>query len=114
MRALIDALAATGDLDRDHLLHAARADLLRRLGSSVEAAKRTLTSAPAERKGDRARAAQRALETDSLTRRIWWTVGPTASALFQLGFAAPTRETPKTLDSVIGLRVRSHTISPPG
>ena len=30
--ALIDALAATGDLDRYHLLHAARADLLRRLG----------------------------------------------------------------------------------
>ena len=37
--ALIDALAATGDLDAYHLLHAARADLLRRLGSSVEAAK---------------------------------------------------------------------------
>jgi len=35
--ALIDALA--GDLDRYHLLHAARADLLRRLGSSEEAAK---------------------------------------------------------------------------
>jgi RNA polymerase sigma-70 factor (ECF subfamily) len=37
--ALIDALAATGELDRYHLLHAARADLLRRLGSSAEAAK---------------------------------------------------------------------------
>ncbi len=37
--ALIDALAATGDLDGYHLLHAARADLLRRAGSSVEAAK---------------------------------------------------------------------------
>jgi RNA polymerase sigma-70 factor (ECF subfamily) len=37
--ALIDALAATNDLDNYHLLHAARADLLRRLGSSVEAAK---------------------------------------------------------------------------
>jgi RNA polymerase sigma-70 factor (ECF subfamily) len=37
--ALIDALAATGDLDSYHLLHAARADLLRRLGSSNEAAK---------------------------------------------------------------------------
>jgi RNA polymerase sigma-70 factor (ECF subfamily) len=37
--ALIDALAAAGDLDGYHLLHAARADLLRRLGSSVEAAK---------------------------------------------------------------------------
>ena len=37
--ALIDALSAAGDLDRYHLLHAARADLLRRLGSSVEAAK---------------------------------------------------------------------------
>jgi RNA polymerase sigma-70 factor (ECF subfamily) len=36
--ALIDALAATGDLDRYHLLHAARADLLRRLGASAEAA----------------------------------------------------------------------------
>src|SRR2546430_4504854 len=35
--ALIDALG--GDLDRYHLLHAARADLLRRLGSSEEAAK---------------------------------------------------------------------------
>src|SRR5213594_4151269 len=32
--ALIDALAAAGDLDRYHLLHAARADLLRRLGSA--------------------------------------------------------------------------------
>jgi len=37
--ALIDALAATGELDRYHLLHAARADLLRRLGSFPEAAK---------------------------------------------------------------------------
>jgi RNA polymerase sigma-70 factor (ECF subfamily) len=37
--ALIDALAATGDLDYYHLLHAARADLLRRLGSTGEAAK---------------------------------------------------------------------------
>ncbi len=37
--ALIDALAATGDLDGYHLLHAARADLLRRVGSSAEAAK---------------------------------------------------------------------------
>jgi RNA polymerase sigma-70 factor (ECF subfamily) len=36
--ALMDALAATHDLDNYHLLHAARADLLRRLGSSVEAA----------------------------------------------------------------------------
>src|SRR6266542_1355652 len=35
--ALIDALA--GDLDGYHLLHAARADLLRRIGSSAEAAK---------------------------------------------------------------------------
>ncbi len=35
---LIDALAAAGDLERYHLLHAARADLLRRLGSSLEAA----------------------------------------------------------------------------
>ncbi len=36
--ALIDAIAANGDLDSFHLLHAARADLLRRLGSFVEAA----------------------------------------------------------------------------
>jgi RNA polymerase sigma-70 factor, ECF subfamily len=36
--ALIDALAAAGELDRYHLLHAARADLLRRIGSRVEAA----------------------------------------------------------------------------
>src|SRR5438128_1081145 len=35
--ALIDALA--GDLDSYHLLHAARADLLRRIGSKAEAAK---------------------------------------------------------------------------
>ena len=35
---LIDALAATGDLDEHHLLHAARADLLRRLGRLTEAA----------------------------------------------------------------------------
>ena len=37
--ALIDALAAAGELDSYHLLHAVRADLLRRLGSSAEAAK---------------------------------------------------------------------------
>ena len=36
--ALIDELAATGDLDSYHLLHASRADLLRRLGFSAEAA----------------------------------------------------------------------------
>jgi len=36
---LVDAIAATGDLDRYHLLHAARADLLRRLGAPREAAK---------------------------------------------------------------------------
>jgi RNA polymerase sigma-70 factor (ECF subfamily) len=36
--ALIDELAASGDLDRYHLLHAARADLLRRLGSLTDAA----------------------------------------------------------------------------
>jgi RNA polymerase sigma-70 factor, ECF subfamily len=36
---LIDALAATGALDGYHLLHAARADLLRRLGSLAEASK---------------------------------------------------------------------------
>jgi RNA polymerase sigma-70 factor (ECF subfamily) len=37
--ALLDALAATGDLDRYHLLHAARADLLRRLSAPAEAAR---------------------------------------------------------------------------
>ncbi|MCI0375994.1 MAG: RNA polymerase sigma factor [Gemmataceae bacterium] len=36
--ALIDALAADGELDAYHLLHAARADLLRRLGANREAA----------------------------------------------------------------------------
>jgi RNA polymerase sigma-70 factor, ECF subfamily len=36
--ALIDALTATGDLDEYHLLHAVRADLLRRIGSRLEAA----------------------------------------------------------------------------
>ena len=36
--ALIDALTVKGDLDDYHLLHAARADLLRRLGSRPEAA----------------------------------------------------------------------------
>jgi len=37
--ALIDTLAAGGGLERYHLLHAARADLLRRLGARAEAAK---------------------------------------------------------------------------
>jgi RNA polymerase sigma-70 factor (ECF subfamily) len=36
---LIDALAAAGDLDDYHLLHSARAELLRRIGSTEEAAK---------------------------------------------------------------------------
>ncbi len=36
--ALIDALAAAGNLENYHLLHASRADLLRRLGRSAEAA----------------------------------------------------------------------------
>jgi RNA polymerase sigma-70 factor (ECF subfamily) len=36
---LVDELAAGGELDRYHLFHAARADLLRRLGSSDEAAR---------------------------------------------------------------------------
>jgi len=35
---LIDKLASTNDLENYHLLHAARADLLRRMGSSEEAA----------------------------------------------------------------------------
>ena len=37
--ALVDALAGAGDLDGYHLLHAARADLLRRIGDPAEAAK---------------------------------------------------------------------------
>src|SRR5215831_10812212 len=37
--ALIEELTANSDLEHYHLLHAARADLLRRLGSSAEAAK---------------------------------------------------------------------------
>ena len=37
--ALIDALAAAGELEGYHLLHAARADLLRRAGAPAEAAK---------------------------------------------------------------------------
>lgn len=37
--ALIDAIAAGGELEDYHLLHAARADLLRRSGSFEEAAK---------------------------------------------------------------------------
>jgi RNA polymerase sigma-70 factor (ECF subfamily) len=37
--ALVDALVAAGALDAYHLMHAARADLLRRLGSLEEAAK---------------------------------------------------------------------------
>jgi RNA polymerase sigma-70 factor (ECF subfamily) len=37
--ALVDGLAAGGELDRYHLLHAARAELLRRLGDRAEAAK---------------------------------------------------------------------------
>ncbi len=36
---LIDGLSVTGELDQFHLLYAARAELLRRLGSTVEAAK---------------------------------------------------------------------------
>jgi RNA polymerase sigma-70 factor (ECF subfamily) len=36
---VVDELAASGELDAYHLLHAARADLLRRIGSSAEAAK---------------------------------------------------------------------------
>ena len=52
---LIDGLAADGALDRYHLLHAARADLLRRLGRSVEATAAydralALATQPAERR----------------------------------------------------------------
>lgn len=35
---LVEAIAATSDLDNYHLLHAVRADLLRRMGSAAEAA----------------------------------------------------------------------------
>jgi RNA polymerase sigma-70 factor (ECF subfamily) len=35
---LVDALASEGELDKYHLLHSARADLLRRMGSASEAA----------------------------------------------------------------------------
>jgi RNA polymerase sigma-70 factor (ECF subfamily) len=37
--AILDSLAAAGDLEEYHLLHAARADMLRRLGEAAEAAK---------------------------------------------------------------------------
>ncbi len=37
--AIVDKVARSGDLDNYHLLHAARADLLRRIGSREEAAK---------------------------------------------------------------------------
>jgi len=52
---LIDALAREGALDRYHLLHAARADLLRRLGRPAEAAAAydralELATLPAERR----------------------------------------------------------------
>jgi RNA polymerase sigma-70 factor (ECF subfamily) len=51
---LMDALAAAGDLDGYHLLHASRADLLRRLGRTPEAAAAyrralELTANPVER-----------------------------------------------------------------
>ena len=37
--AVIETLAKSGELDRYHLLHAVRADLLRRMGSWTEAAR---------------------------------------------------------------------------
>jgi RNA polymerase sigma-70 factor (ECF subfamily) len=37
--AIVDSLAAAGDLENYHLLHAARADLLRRTGAAAEAAR---------------------------------------------------------------------------
>src|SRR5579864_3951931 len=49
--ALVDSLAEAGDLDNYHLLHACRADLLRRIGSLAEAAqsyRRALTLATNE------------------------------------------------------------------
>ena len=53
--ALIDELADSGELDEYHLLHAARADMLRRLGSNAEAAENyelalTLASNDSERR----------------------------------------------------------------
>ena len=53
--SLIDDLMASGELDDYHLLHAARADLLRRSGSNKEAAASytralELTSNDAERR----------------------------------------------------------------
>ena len=44
--AMIDRLTAANDLDDYHLLHAARADLLRRLGSFDESAKITRVRSP--------------------------------------------------------------------
>ena len=41
---LVDALTATGDLDGYHLLHATRAELLRRLGCTAAAAKSYTTA----------------------------------------------------------------------
>ncbi len=49
--AIVDSLAEAGDLDNYHLLHACRADLLRRIGSLAEAAqsyRRALTLATNE------------------------------------------------------------------
>lgn len=42
--ALVDKLAASGSLERYHLLHAARAELLRRLGARAEAVKSYATA----------------------------------------------------------------------
>ena len=68
--ALIDTLASAGELDRYHLLHSARADLLRRLGSAAEAAQSyaralTLVTNDAERRflERRLREVQRAAAT---------------------------------------------------
>jgi RNA polymerase sigma-70 factor, ECF subfamily len=66
---LIDALAAGGDLDGYHLLHAARADLLRRIGSSAEAAKSyTRALALATNDSERRFLERRLREVESLTR----------------------------------------------
>jgi RNA polymerase sigma-70 factor (ECF subfamily) len=53
--ALVEALAAAGELQGYHLFHATRADLLRRLGRTTEAAESyrqalALTASPAERR----------------------------------------------------------------
>jgi RNA polymerase sigma-70 factor (ECF subfamily) len=72
--ALVEALAASGELDRYHLLHAARADLLRRLGRSGDAAESytralALVTNDAERRFLERRLREVQGRDDGLTRR---------------------------------------------